>query len=140
MSIKEDLFNIRQLSRTIDAKERELAQVRRYYKTLQGIDYSKEKLSGGLKSDFTDTVDKIIDLEREITVDIDELCDKKEYLNKQLKKILFGEEYLIIQMYFFEEMNNEEIAVKINRSYRQVLRIKKRALDKIIKSCHTMSH
>ena len=133
MSIKEDLFNIRQLSRTIDAKERELAQVRRYYKTLQGIDYSKEKLSGGLKCDFTDTVDKIIDLEREITVDIDELCDKKEYLNKQLKKILFGEEYLIIQMYFFEEMNNEEIAVKINRSYSTVKRTKRKAFEKILK-------
>ena len=133
MSIKEDLFNIRQLSRTIDAKERELAQVRRYYKTLQGIDYSKEKLSGGLKCDFTNTVDKIIDLEREITVDIDELCDKKEYLNKQLKKILFGEEYLIIQMYFFEEMNNEEIAVKINRSYSTVKRTKKKAFEKILK-------
>ncbi len=133
MSIKEDLFNIRQLSRTIDAKERELVQVRRYYKTLQGIDYSKEKLSGGLKSDFTDTVDKIIDLEREITVDIDELCDKKEYLNKQLKKILFGEEYLIIQMYFFEEMNNEEIAVKINRSYSTVKRTKRKAFEKILK-------
>nr|DAX81410.1 MAG TPA: Protein of unknown function (DUF722) [Caudoviricetes sp.] len=133
MSIKEDLFNIRQLSRTIDAKERELAQVRRYYKTLQGIDYSKEKLSGGLKCDFTNTVDKIIDLEREITVDIDELCDKKEYLNKQLKKILFGEEYLIIQMYFFEEMNNEEIAVKINRSYSTVKRTKRKAFEKILK-------
>lgn len=133
MWIKEELFNLRQLSRTIDAKERELAQVRRYYKTLQGIDYSKEKLSGGLKSDFTDTVDKIIDLEREITVDIDELCDKKEYLNKQLKKILFGEEYLIIQMYFFEEMNNEEIAVKINRSYSTVKRTKRKAFEKILK-------
>jgi sigma-70, region 4 len=133
LSIKEDLFNIRQLSRTIDAKERELAQVRRYYKTLQGIDYSKEKLSGGLKCDFTNTVDKIIDLEREITVDIDELCDKKEYLNKQLKKILFGEEYLIIQMYFFEEMNNEEIAVKINRSYSTVKRTKRKAFEKILK-------
>ena len=133
MSIKEDLFNIRQLSRTIDAKERELAQVRRYYKTLQGIDYSKEKLSGGLKCDFTNTVDKIIDLEREITVDIYELCDKKEYLNKQLKKILFGEEYLIIQMYFFEEMNNEEIAVKINRSYSTVKRTKRKAFEKILK-------
>lgn len=77
MGIKYELFNLRQLSRTIDAKERELAQVRRYYKTLQGIDYSKEKLSGGLKCDFTNTVDKIIDLEREITADIDELCDKK---------------------------------------------------------------
>ncbi|MGP1568661.1 MAG: sigma factor-like helix-turn-helix DNA-binding protein [Peptoanaerobacter stomatis] len=133
MGIKEELFNLRQLSRTIDAKERELAQVRRYYKTLQGIDYSKEKLSGGLKCDFTDTVDKIIDLEREITVDIDELCDKKEYLNKQLKKILFGEEYLIIQMYFFEEMNNEEIAVKINRSYSTVKRTKRKAFEKILK-------
>lgn len=133
MWIKEELFNLRQLSRTIDAKERELAQVRRYYKTLQGIDYSKEKLSGGLKCDFTDTVDKIIDLEREITVDIDELCDKKEYLNKQLKKILFGEEYLIIQMYFFEEMNNEEIAVKINRSYSTVKRTKRKAFEKILK-------
>ena len=133
MGIKDELFNLRQLSRTIDAKERELAQVRRYYKTLQGIDYSKEKLSGGLKCDFTDTVDKIIDLEREITADIDELCDKKEYLNKQLKKILFGEEYLIIQMYFFEEMNNEEIAVKINRSYSTVKRTKRKAFEKILK-------
>lgn len=133
MGIKEELFNLRQLSRTIDAKERELAQVRRYYKTLQGIDYSKEKLSGGLKCDFTNTVDKIIDLEREITADIYELCDKKEYLNKQLKKILFGEEYLIIQMYFFEEMNNEEIAVKINRSYSTVKRTKRKAFEKILK-------
>jgi len=140
MWIKEELFNLRQLSRTIDAKERELSQINGYYKTLQGIDYSREKLSGGLKSDFTDTVDKIIDLEREITVDIDELCDKKAGIDKHIKKVILGEEYLVIQMYFFEELRIEEIAIKINRSYRQVLRIKKRALDKIIKSCHTMSH
>lgn len=142
MTIKEELQSLKGLSKMIDAKERELSQLKRYYKTLQGIDYTKEKINGGRRVDFTETVNKIIDLESEITADIDALCDKKESINKKIKDVVFGEEYIIIQLRYFEDLKWEEICVKINASWRKTHYIHSRALKKLEnnKSLHTIAH
>lgn len=134
MGIKEELKELRVISKIIDSKNRQLSQLKRYYTTLQGIDYSKEKLSGGLKCDFTDTVNKIIVLEKEITADIDALADKKQEMDKFVKNVLTGTEYLIIQMRYFEEKKWEEIALKINHEYRYTLKLHGKALQKLKKT------
>lgn len=132
MTYKE-LNNLKYLDKIITSKKNQLARLRRTYDTIKAQDYSKERITGGIRQDISDTVIKIVDLEREIIADIDALCGEKKRIDNYIKQFIQGEEYLVIQMYFFENMKLEEIAIKINRGYGTVKRFKKRALEKILK-------
>jgi len=133
MGIKEELKDLRVISKIIDSKNRQLAQLKRYCTTIKSFDYSKEKINGGKKQDFSDTVDKIIDLENEINKDIDDLIDKKIKMNDFIKSVLAGNEYVVIQMRYFEELNWLEIAIKLNYTEINIYKIHGKALYKLNK-------
>lgn len=133
MGIKEELKDLRVVSKIIDSKNRQLAQLKRYCTTIKSFDYSKEKINGGKKQDFSDTVDKIIDLENEINKDIDDLIDKKIKMNDFIKSVLAGNEYAVIQMRYFEELNWLEIAIKLNYTEINIYKIHGKALYKLNK-------
>ena len=133
MGIKEELKDLRVVSKMIDSKERQLSQLKRYCTTIKSFDYSKEKINGGKKQDFSDTVDKIIDLENEINKDIDDLIDKKIKMNDFIKSVLSGNEYAVIQMRYFEELNWLEIAIKLNYTEINIYKIHGKALFKLNK-------
>lgn len=133
MGIKEELKDLRVISKIIDSKNRQLAQLKRYCTTIKSFDYSKEKINGGKKQDFSDTVDKIIDLENEINKDIDDLIDKKTKMNEFIKSVLSGNEYAVIQMRYFEELNWLEIAIKLNYTEINIYKIHGKALFKLNK-------
>lgn len=136
MNIKEELRDLRTISKIIDSKIRQMEQLKKYYTTVRAFDYSKEKITGGTKKDFTDTVNKIVDLEYEINNDIDKLINKKKYLDDFVKNVLSGTEYSIIQMRYFEELKWEEIALNINHEYRYTLKLHGKALQKLNKKRH----
>ena len=133
MGIKEELKDLRVVSKIIDSKERQLSQLKRYCTTIKSFDYSKEKTNGRKKQDFSDTVDKIIDLENEINKDIDDLIDKKTKMNEFIKSVLAGNEYAVIQMRYFEELNWLEIAIKLNYTEINIYKIHGKALFKLNK-------
>lgn len=133
MGIKEELKDLRVISKIIDSKNRQLAQLKRYCTTIKSFNYSKEKINGGKKQDFSDTVDKIIDLENEINKDIDDLIDKKIKMNDFIKSVLAGNEYAVIQMRYFEELNWLEIAIKLNYTEINIYKIHGKALYKLNK-------
>ena len=133
MGIKEELKDLRVISKIIDSKNRQLAQLKRYCTTIKSFDYTKEKTNGGKKQDFSDTVDKIIDLENEINKDIDDLIDKKIKMNEFIKSTLSGNEYAVIQMRYFEELSWLEIAIKINYTEINIYKIHGKALFKLNK-------
>jgi DNA-directed RNA polymerase sigma-28 factor sigma-D len=133
MNIKEDLRDLRTISKIIDSKIRQMEQLKKYYTTVRAFDYSKEKTTGGAKKDFTDTVNKIMDLECEINSDIDNLINKKKNIDDFVKNVLSGTEYSIIQMRYFEELKWEEIAIRLNYDYSWVLRLHGKALQELNK-------
>ena len=136
MNIKEELRELRTISKIIDSKIRQMEQLKKYYTTVRAFDYSKEKITGGVKNDFTDTINKIVDLEYDINNDIDHLINKKKYLDDFVKTVLSGIEYSIIQMRYFEELKWEEIALNINHEYRYTLKLHGKALQKLNKKRH----
>ena len=133
MNIKEELRELRTISKIIDSKERQLSQLKRYYTTIKGFDYNREKFNGGQKQDFTDTVNKIIDLENEITKDIDDLIDKKTKMNEFIKSTLSGNEYIVIQMRYFDEYDWVKIAIQLNYTIDNIYKIHGKALFKLNK-------
>lgn len=133
MNIKEELRELRTVSKIIDSKIRQMEQLKKYYTTVRAFDYSKEKMTGGAKKDFTDTVNKIIDLEKEITKDIDELIDRKNKMNEFIKSTLSGNEYIVIQMRYFDEYDWIEIAIQLNYTIDNIYKIHGKALFKLNK-------
>ena len=133
MNIKEELRELRTISKIIDSKIRQMEQLKKYYTTVRAFDYSKEKTTGGVKKDFTDTVNKIVDLENEITRDIDELIDRKNKMNDFIKSTLSGNEYIVIQMRYFDEYDWIEIAIQLNYTIDNIYKIHGKALFKLNK-------
>jgi len=133
MGIKEELKELRVVSKIIDSKERQLSQLKRYCTTIKSFDYSKEKINGGKKQDFSDTVAKIIDLESEINKDIDDLIDKKIKMKEFIKSTLSGNEYIVIQMRYFDEYDWIEIAIQLNYTIDNIYKIHGKALFKLNK-------
>ena len=133
MNIKEELRELRTISKIIDSKIRQMEQLKKYYTTVRAFDYSKEKITGGAKKDFTDTVNKIVDLENEITRDIDELIDRKNKMNDFIKSTLSGNEYIVIQMLYFDEYDWIEIAIQLNYTIDNIYKIHGKALFKLNK-------
>ena len=133
MNIKEELRELRTISKIIDSKIRQMEQLKKYYTTVRAFDYSKEKITGGVKNDFTDTVNKIVDLENQITRDIDELIDRKNKMNDFIKSTLSGNEYIVIQMRYFDEYDWIEIAIQLNYTIDNIYKIHGKALFKLNK-------
>lgn len=133
MNIKEELRELRTISKIIDSKIRQMEQLKKYYTTVRAFDYSKEKTTGCVKKDFTDTVNKIVDLENEITRDIDELIDRKNKMNDFIKSTLSGNEYIVIQMRYFDEYDWIEIAIQLNYTIDNIYKIHGKALFKLNK-------
>ena len=131
--IKQRLYSLRHKSKLIDTKLNQAAKLRQYYTAVKGFDYSKEKLTGGERKDFTDTVVKILDLEQEITKDIDELVNERKMLKKLVEESLTGTELNVIEMRYFDYLKWEEIAVQLKIDLSWVYRLHGRALEKLKK-------
>ncbi|EFM40192.1 hypothetical protein HMPREF0379_0050 [[Eubacterium] yurii subsp. margaretiae ATCC 43715] len=82
---------------------------------------------------ITDTVTKIIYSENEITKDIDELIDRKNKMDKFIKSTLSGNEYIVIQMRYFNEYDWIEIAINLNYTIDNIYKIHGKALYKLNK-------
>ena len=82
---------------------------------------------------ITDTVTKIIYSENEITKDIDELIDRKNKMDKFIKSTLSGNEYIVIQMRYFDEYDWIEIAIQLNYTIDNIYKIHGKALYKLNK-------
>ncbi|EJP19919.1 hypothetical protein HMPREF1142_1690 [Peptostreptococcaceae bacterium AS15] len=80
---------------------------------------------------ITDTVTKIIYSENEITKDIDELIDRKNKMDKFIKSTLSGNEYIVIQMRYFNEYDWIEIAINLNYTIDNIYKIHGKALYKL---------
>lgn len=134
MSVKEKLKALRFTSKIIDSKIRQLYKLKRQIQTVQSFDYSKERFKTNEKTSFENTLCKIIDLEREITKDIDKLADGKKELDNFVKSVLSGNEYLVIQMRYFEETNWLDIAKRLNYTLDNIYKIHGKALLRLNKN------
>lgn len=73
MSIKEFMNQAFELDHFIKAKQEELDELRERAKSIQTVDYSRERVQGGERSDrVANTAAAIVDLERAITADIED--------------------------------------------------------------------
>lgn len=128
VSAKEYLRRIKYLDDEIDSKER--AKYNLWLKiSLVSPRTEADKVQGANGKSSTDVVDKIMDLEREINDQIDELVGfKKEVINK-INRLSKEEFRTVLTNRYINHMEWEEIAEKMHYSKRHILRWHGKALE-----------
>lgn len=82
---------------------------------------------------FTDPVSKIIELEKEINKDIDNLIDLKCEARKSIEQLNDDREKLVLYKRYFENKTFEQISVELNYSWRHIHRLHSSALQNFAK-------
>lgn len=91
MNTKQYLLQLEKINVNIDQKIKELSELRELMlvQDVKGIRYDKERVqtSKSREAGFVRISNKIVDLEREIDAEIDELVDKKHLIIKQIQSL-----------------------------------------------------
>ena len=121
------------LPQLIASKNEEIKRLRELSESIAGGDFSREFIPGGpqVQCRFAEIIDKVIDLEGEILNEINELLEFQKEAHKIINAVQDDTERIILQYYYIDRLEMEEIAAKIGYCPRQAYRIKKQALRKI---------
>lgn len=131
MNPKEYLSQIKKYDRLINNKLETIASLRSLVTSVTIELKSDVVQSSGTKDKMANTIDRIVDLEREIDADIDQLVNLKREIMSVIDKV---EDPILIDILYkryFRYEKWEEIAIEMNYSYRQVTRLHGQALQEV---------
>ena len=137
MKAKEFLKNIIHIDMMIDCKLEQTSNLR---SRLTSINVSMgERVQSSLDPDkFTNTISKIVELEKEINDDIDKLVDLKSIARKAIESLDNDIEKMVLYKRYFENKTFEQISVELNYSWRRIHQFHGDALKKL-ERCHIIS-
>lgn len=128
MTAKEYLKQYRTLDEQIRAKTERAAlwRQRAEYVSPVGIPGN-----GSIRDKVGDTAVKIADLEREINADIDALVDLESDITSRIKAVSRSNRRQVLELHYLNGLSLDEVAQRMNYSYRQICRIHGEALLEI---------
>lgn len=135
---KEYLRQIRLFDICIKQKEAELAAMRSEIESMSAA-VTGERVQTSAKDKMSEKVSHIVDLERQIIQDKEKFLHMKDRIINEIQSLDNSVYVDILYKRYVEYKQLEEIAVEMNYSYRQVLRLHGFALQEF-KRWHTMSH
>lgn len=128
---KEELREIIYLDDLINSKLRQIENLRASRFSIGSMSFKQDKVQ---KTDFRnhqeELIVKLIDLEDDITKDIDKLVDMKTLAKMSIDK-LNGPYRLVMSMRYLECMKWKEIAYRLNYSVQAVYKIHGQALKMV---------
>ena len=137
-SPKEYLRQIRLFDICIRQKEAELAAMRSELENMSAA-VTGERVQTSAKDKMSEKVSHIVDLEAQIIRDKESFLRMKDRIINEIQGLDNSVYVDILYKRYVEYKQLEEIAVEMNYSYRQVLRLHGFALQEF-KRWHTMSH
>lgn len=135
---KEYLRQIRLFDICIRQKEAELAAMRSEIENMSAA-VTGERVQTSAKDKMSEKVSHIVDLEAMIIQDKEKFLRMKDRIINEIQSLDNSVYVDILYKRYVEYKQLEEIAVEMNYSYRQVLRLHGFALQEF-KRWHTMSH
>ena len=137
MQAKEFLNKIRHIDMMIDCKLEQTSNLR---SRLTSINVTMgESVQSSLDTDkFTNTISKIVELEKEINDDIDKLVDLKSIARKAIESLDNDIEKMVLYKRYFENKTFEQISVELNYSWRRIHQFHGDALKKL-ERCNIIS-
>lgn len=139
MTAKRFLEQAYWLDKRIERKDEEIKRLR------AKLEKSNSQISdmprGGAGQDWTDADVKVMELEARIRREIARLCDVKQQIGEAIDAVEDARYRTLLEMRYRNYYTFEKIAVEMNYSWRQVMRIHREALDAVkdVIECHTQS-
>jgi DNA-directed RNA polymerase specialized sigma subunit len=131
MNAKEYLSQAFWLDQRINSKLEQLESLRNLSMKVT-TSYEQERVNKTKeKSPMENAIIKLLDLEREIDENIDELVDLKRKIMEIINSIESDEYRLVLEMRYLNFKTWEDISESLNYSYRQVHRIHGEALKMV---------
>ena len=133
MEAKAYLSQVRKYDRLINNKLETIASLKSLVTSVT-IELKSDVIqSSGTKDKMASAVERIVDLEREIDRDIDQLVNLKREVMSVIDKVEDPVLIDILYKRYFRYEKWEEIAIEMNYSYRQVTRLHGQALQEVRK-------
>ena len=121
MTAREYLEQIPKLDRLINSKLTELSRLKLNAASFCSVPLSDKVCSGGVNNSMS-TIEKIIDLEKIIEKEIDELIDLKSEIHRKIKCVYNFNLTTVLVDKYINGFTFEQIAERMNVSQRTVLR------------------
>lgn len=127
MRPKDYLLQVRHIDDEIDSKIKLLEDLRARAMSIGSLEVKdKVQSSGGL--DFSDWMDRYVDLQKEVTDKVDELIDLKQRIISQIDKVENPVHRLVLVNHYLRDMSLMEIAADYNYNYSYIKNIHGHAL------------
>lgn len=131
MTAKEYLSQLRRYDKMIESKKAEIERIRLSLE-YKSVSYDGQRVQGGGAS-REDMICKMLDFERDMEDQVRELIELKKEIMAQIDKLDQAEYIQLLYLRYLEFKTWEEISVKMNFSYRYVLKLHGRALQELEK-------
>ena len=128
MTAKEYLRSIKYLDNAINAKQSELDRLRHNAESIRGVSYDGDKVQGGI-TDGMKIVDKIIELNNIINVEIDRLVDLKAEAHQKIEKVCNEKFISLLTDIYINGYTIEQVAEKADKTYMTICRWHGQALN-----------
>ncbi len=128
MTAKEYLRSIKYLDNSINAKLTELDRLKRDMCSIRGVAYDGDKVQGGI-TDSMRIVDKIIELNNIINVEIDRLVDLKAEAHQKIEKVCNEKFISLLTDIYINGYTIEQVAEKADKTYMTICRWHGQALN-----------
>jgi len=119
MKAKEYLQQLQRLDTVINQKIKEVEDLRTISVSAGGIDYSKERVQSSPSGDapFVRVINRIVDLEEEISREIDTFVDEKHKVINQIQGLKDSRYIEVLYKHYVEFKRLEAVAVEMNFTY-----------------------
>lgn len=128
MTAKEYLEYVRSLDTRLRIKELEITQLRNDICSIQALDYTKDRISGGSPVDISDKIARLDELIRAANEEWDELIAERERANTRIRKLESIKQQEVLTRRFIYNEKWEVIAVKMSITWQSVWKLYYRAL------------
>ena len=127
---KERLNRYLELWADIEIKQQEIEKLRSRAEKITGVISSVP--GGGAKQDFGVTVDRIIEIENRINLQLQQLDEERKYIGRIIESVKSPLHRRVLQRKYINGDTFEQIAVKENKAYKYITYvIHPQALDMI---------
>ena len=132
--IKMKLNSVLNTDKLIDAKLEDIKELRRRLQDVKSPSFGDRVQSTKDPDKFTNVINKIIELEKEVNEDIDKLIDNKNACRELIESLESNFYKVMLYKIYFEGKSLRTVADSLNVSVRQIARIRNKAIVQISKN------
>ena len=132
--IKTKLNSVLNTDKLVDTKLVDIEELRRRLQDVKSPTFGDRVQSTKDPDKFTNVINKIIELEKEVNEDIDKLIDNKNACRELIESLESNFYKVVLYKIYFEGKSLRTVADSLNVSVRQIARIRNKAIVQISKN------